>query len=345
MLKILKWMMDSFVDQEGHRALWNMIFVAAIVVTVCLFVYKADYTGTTYDESLTFLRFCDSIHTARHNFETPNNHVLNSIFIFFAKKLFAHYEQYIRVFPMLSGLIFFMGIAYIVRKIIASPAMQVAAIILIYYLPYVFNYLFMARGYTYGLSGIVLYIMLVFYLLDHPIAFRFWPIPVILFSLLNFYVLGSMLSGIYIMVLLNGLFVLFFSSRIYKDRTNWFFSSVLNAVAIAVLSGLLIYLFYRPILPQVMDIHNSKYLARTIKAWKGWPSLGRFSERLLCRQFYNVRTWGRHLYYPCLALISVSIVTYVVGFARAVKGRFWGRFLKENGKGFFFWYLWFCYIF
>lgn len=333
MLTVLKTIKNVLVHQDRYRVFWNVLFYAVIAVTICLFVYKADYTGTTYDESLSFTRFCDSIYTARHTFDTPNNHVLNSIYVFFSGKLFRFYEQYIRIFPMLSGVLFFAGIAYIVKKLFTSPAFQAAAILLIFSVPYIFNFLFMARGYTYGLSGTVLYIALLFYLVDHPIEFRYWPVPVILFSVLNFYVLGAMLSGIYIMFFLNGLFVLLFSSAIYKKPIHWFLSAVLHAGGIALLSGAALYLLYRPILTEVMHIYDSPFLASTIKAWKGWPSFPGFFSRLLHLQVFDVNTWAVYLYYICLVLIGVGFVSYVMDWVKAIKRRYAGAFYLENRKG------------
>jgi len=321
-------------NSHNHR-LWNILFYVVIIVTIGLFLYKADYTGTTYDESMTFMRYCDSIHTARHVYDNPNNHVLNSIYTFFASKLFRFYEQYIRIFPMLSGVVFFVGIAYIVKKLVMLPAYQVASLLLVYFVPYTFNFLFMARGYTYALSGMVLYIVLVFYLLDHPIGFRCWPVPVLLFSLINFYVLGAMLGGIYVMICINALFVLLLSPDIYKGKTSRLLTTALHGIIIVLLTGLSLYLLYRPILNEILHIYESPYLASKINAWKGWPSFSEFFAKILSTQVFEVSSWGRYLFYVYVLLLAAGIITCTAGCIKAVRKRAGSVFFTEHRKGLF----------
>ncbi|RKY05827.1 MAG: hypothetical protein DRP65_12585, partial [Planctomycetota bacterium] len=188
-------MPDDF--SKSARRVCFLLFLAVLLCTVGLKIYKADRTGIIYDESLTFQRYCDSVHTALTSFDpdsasSTNNHLLNSIFIHYARRWFGFYEHFIRIPSLLAGIVFSLAAAYIIYKTIDSGPMRVVSLAMVLLVPFVFDYSYLARGYAFGLAGIYAEIAFVLWLLEHKMPLRFWPIVAVVISALNFLAFGSM---------------------------------------------------------------------------------------------------------------------------------------------------------
>ncbi len=296
---------DFLMEDTKERRICRYLLFLVLAVTILSFIYKAHYTGVAYDEAMTFRDYCGSVHEARHNFKSTNNHVLNSVLIHFAHQLFGDYEHFIRIFPMLSGVLFFLAMVYLLTRMLRCPWLWVLGLVLIFNVRVVFNYLVMARGYTYGLSAMVLYCVVVFYFLRRPVAFKRCWIPIILLSALNFLALGSMLSAVFVMISLNAVFVLLFCPMLYRQAVSKIKAIVIHAVSIASLSGLMLLLFYRPILGDVLHADQNKYVADIVKSWKGWPSYTKYLNRLLNHQIFSadaVGSWLAQIFYVLLAI-------------------------------------------
>ena len=150
-------------------------------------------------------------------FTTTNNHVLNSVLMYYAHKYFSFYEHFIRIPSLSAGIMFSLSIAYVVYKTVRSRALQVAALALVSLVPFVFNYSFLARGYSFALAGIFAEIAFVLWLFDHKIKFRYWPIPVVVISLMNFLAFGAMLSSILLLAAFNITFILLYSPKAFSN--------------------------------------------------------------------------------------------------------------------------------
>ncbi|MCP4711197.1 MAG: hypothetical protein GY869_21465 [Planctomycetes bacterium] len=236
------------------------IFFAAglillLTATITLKIFKSDYAGITYDESMSSYYFGADVDKALNpttisNKVVPitNNHVLNSIFMNIAGKLFPWYEHYIRIPSLAAGIIFSCALAYIVHRLICFRWLRLVLFTWISLVPFVFDYSYMARGYAFALLAIFGQFALVLWWLKHKIHFRFWLLPVLSISLLNFLAFGAMLSSLFYLAAFNMVFVLFFSWKIFDEspKPKWnspilmTISFLLGALLITIVS-LLIY--------------------------------------------------------------------------------------------------------
>lgn len=295
----------------------------------------ADYTGVEFDEMTSWQRFSSSIHEARHDYHSTNNHVLNSIFIHLASRFFGGYEHYIRIFPMLSGILFFAATLYVIKNLFDGLLLQVACLLFVYSIRFNFFYLAVARGYGFGLSAMMLYIACVFFFMNHPIRFKVWYIPPLLLSVINFYSIGAMISSMFSMAAVNAVFVFFFSFMIYRDRKNKTLPILLNLFTIFIVSGILLYLFYRPILGRILNVNENRYVAGIAASWRGWSSFGPFIYQLLVEQvFYTGGGW-KWLMRLFLFAAAVGAFLEMVKLARAKRFKQFYKRLYENHFGLF----------
>ena len=198
--------------------------ILLLTATIALKIFKADYAGVTYDESMSSIYFGVEVDKALHpttisNKVVPitNNHILNSLFMNFAGKLFPWYEHYIRLPSLLAGILFSCALAYIVHRVIHFRWLRLALFALISLVPFIFDYSYMARGYAFALTALLGQFALVLWWLKHKIHFRFWLLPALSISLLNFLAFGAMLSSLFYLIAFNLVFVLFFSWRIFAE--------------------------------------------------------------------------------------------------------------------------------
>ena len=199
--------------------------ILLLLTTCALKIFKSDYTGITYDEAMSSYYFGADVDKALNpttitNKVVPitNNHILNSIFMNFAGKLFPSYEHYIRIPSLAAGILFSCALAYIVHRVIYFRWLRWVLFAWISLIPYVFDYSYMARGYAFALMALFGQFALVLWWLKHKIPFRFWLLPVLSISLLNFLAFGAMLSSLFYLLAFNAVFVLFFAGKIF-DQT------------------------------------------------------------------------------------------------------------------------------
>ena len=324
-----------FLEKERIDAFWHLAFILAFAVIFACMVFKANYVGTHHDESYTCFKFSKDIHTARHSYSSTNNHVLNSILMCFARKMFGDYVHYVRIFPLLSALLFFVSIAYIIKKVIKSPALQTASLILIFTLSVHFEYLYIARGYTFGLSAMAFYVAAVFFLMSRPAAFKRWWIVAAGLSFINFYSLGAMLSAALCMFSLNAVFILFYSAAVYKDPRSRIVSIILHGCLIAAISGLLLYLFYRPILSDILNIEQNKYIKDIAAGWAGWRSFVPFIRELLIDTVFNRGDAGAFWWFVFFAAALAGLAAVCARAVRAIRFGNRAAFIDSERFGLF----------
>ena len=322
-------------EKSFENKICRHLLILVLVGTIVSFVYKAHYTGTSYDESMTFRDYCSSVHEARHNFKSTNNHVLNSILIRFAYHLSPQYEQFIRIFPMLSGVLFFLSMTFVITRMMHCRWLWVFGLIMVFCVRSVFNYLVMARGYTYGLSAMAMYLAVVFYFMQRPLSFKHGWVPVVLLSLLNFIALGAMISTVFLMIATNTVFVLFFCPMLYKETVVKIKVIVIHAVSIASLSGILLFLFYRPILGDILHADQNSYVVRITNSWKGWASYTKFINDLLNHQIFNASGLGGWLGGIFFILLAGLMILNIARIIRLFRYKQWGAYFKEHKYGFF----------
>lgn len=326
---------DGFLG-PGRKVLFVLFFVV-LLSTIGLKIYKADRAGISYDESLTFQRYCDSVHTALTSFDpadasSTNNHVLNSIFIHYAQKCFSFYEHFIRIPSLLAGVMFSLALAYIIYKTIHSGAMRVASLALVSLVPFVFDYSYLARGYSFGLAGIYVEIAFVLWLLDHKIKLRYWPIPVVVISLMNFLAFGSMMSSMITLAGFNAVFILLYAPKIFRDASNKLKPVILNLVSISVLTCASLFFLYRAIYKNIL---GGRAIVKINKGWKGWPSLVDYLHNLLVRKVFGPSdTLGAIIFWAAIGLLAVGIVFGIYKFRKAIKARLWPEYVIDSPASF-----------
>ena len=227
------------------RRMFITMLLAVLLTAVALRIYKAHHTGIIYDEAGTYRDFSHSISDALTKYNSPNNHVINSIAIHFAAKPFGSYEHFIRIPAVFSSLMFLAATAYIICKTIDSGLLRLGLVAVISLNYYVFDLSILARGFAIALGVIYTGMGLALYLLDRPIKYRWWFVPILLLVITNFLAVGSMLATVFLLVGLNVVAVCF-SARFFSNAPNRRNPTLLTGICVPVLSaGALLLLFWR----------------------------------------------------------------------------------------------------
>lgn len=327
---------DGF-SEPGQKVFFVLFFVV-LLATIGLKIYKADRAGIIYDESLTFQRYCDSVHTALTSFDpadasSTNNHVLNSIFIHYAQKCFSFYEHFIRIPSLLAGVMFSLALAYIIYKTIHSGAMRVVSLAMVSLVPFVFDYSYLARGYAFGLAGLYAEIAFVLWLLEHKMPLRWWPIPAVVISLMNFLAFGSMLSSMITLAGFNAVFILLYAPEIFRDVSNRLKPVILNLVSISVLTCASLFFLYRAI---YKNIPGSWAMIKVNRGWKGWPSFVEYLRNLLVHKVFGPGdSIGMIIFWAAIGLLAVGMVFGIYKFCKAIKAGVWLEYVKLDSPATF----------
>ncbi len=322
---------NNFVSKSTRvpsQNIFILLFFLILFGSIGLKIYKACHSGIIFEEWMNSIAFGGSLGTAIGNFSTTNNHVLNSIFMHYAQKFFSSFEHFIRIPSVLAGVLFSLSMAYIIYKTIASNALRAACLALVSLVPLVFDFSYLARGYAFALGGIYAAIAFVLWLLEHKIKFRYWMIPVLVISLTNLFTLGSMLSCLLLSLALNIVYVLFFSSKIYKDKASNLKLIILNAVSIFLVSFTFLFLLYRKIYTQIF---HSPIIDWQNKIWKEWPSFVDYLHTLLIRKVFRLDDGVSYIiFYVIAGLFITSFIFYIYRLFISIKIGAWREYLKVD---------------
>ena len=327
---------DGFL--EPGRKIFVFLFFVVLLSCVGLRIYKADRAGISYDESLTFQRYGGSVEAALTMFDprdasSTNNHVLNSIFIHYAQKFFGSYEHFIRIPSLTAGIIFSLAMAYIIYKTIQSRSIRIVSLAMILLVPFVFDYSYLARGYSFALAGIFAEVAFVIWLLEHKIKFRWWPIVAVVISAMNFLAFGSMLSSMITLAGFNLTFILIYSPRIFRDARSRLKAVILNLVSISALTCASVFFLYQAIYKNILGSWAMKKINR---GWKGWPSFVEYIRNLLVgRVFGPTGVLGTIIFWTAIVLIVVGVVIYIYKLRKAIKARLWHEYVKIDSPASF----------
>ena len=173
-----------------RASLAGLAFLALLLLMLALKTYKTHHAGLIYDEAANARRYANSVHQALTAFDRPGNHILNSIFVYYARRLFPSYEHSIRIPSLLAGLIFSLASACLLWRLIASWPLRLLALPFLNLVPSVFDYSFLARGYAFALPAFLLQILCVLHCLDRPVRFRYAPLVLLILAALNFLITG-----------------------------------------------------------------------------------------------------------------------------------------------------------
>ncbi len=310
--------------------LYVVLFLAVLLFSITMLIYQADYTGTSHDESKSFFRYSKDIHTATHKFNSTNNHVLNSIFMHYAYNMFRSYEQYIRVPSTGAGIMFMLAISYVISKTVRSKPLRLVSVLLLCFSTSYYNYLFMARGYSYALMSLAVYIAVVLFLLNHRVKFRCWPVVAIVLSILNFLAVGALLSSVLVMCAINGVFVLFYSAKIFQNISGKVKPMIVMFLSILGTTAVMLHLLFHNIYRNIFSLENNYDLVGLVNKWDGWPSLALHLRHLLIRRvFLPVTVTGKTVFYLILAIICVSMLFYIYRFLQSFRSGKFGDYFHS----------------
>jgi hypothetical protein len=322
---------DSESSLSRRRGVFIALFFLVLLFSVGLKIYKADHAGIIFDERANFALFGGSLDRALNVFTTTNNHVLNSVSMYYAHKYFSSYEHFIRIPSLLTGIMFSLSMAYIIYKTIRSHMLKVCGLALVSLVPFVFNYSFLARGYSFALAGIFIEIAFVLWLFDHKIRFRYWPIPVVVISLMNFLAFGAMLSSILLLVAFNITFALLYSPKVFRNAPSKLIVIVVNLVGIFMVSFVLLFGLYRNI---YKDILNNPVLKEVSTRMRGWPSFTGYLHNILIRKVFRLNsTFATVILYAVVCLLIMAVVFHLYRFFKAVKAHRRQEYLKAAEPG------------
>ncbi len=350
-------------ESSFARKSFIVVFLLVVVFAIGFRIYKANFAGIIYDERANFRIFAGNLNAATKVYTTTNNHVLNSVFMYYAHKYFATYEHFIRIPSLIASILFVLSLAYIIHKTVLSKPLQIASFTFISLIPQVVDYSFLARGYAFGLAGIFIQVALIIWLMDNKIKRPLWLLPVIIISLMNFLAFGAILSSALLLAAINFAFIFIFSNSIYRPKTlipntinhapkshkrrkkrktpkpvtevnkvslfdkKWF-PPILNLVSITILSLAMIGMLYRHI---YKDVFNNPVLKGISKRMAGWPNFVEFLDLILIKIVLKPYTLpGTIILIVISILLLAAIAFHAYTFFRSIKQNKWRDRLSLN---------------
>lgn len=328
---------------QRNQKIFAFIFSSILVSILVLKIYKAHYTGVIYDEAMTQRYFGSDIDKALHpttitnpNVPLTNNHVLNSIFIYYAHQIFGSYEHFIRIPSLAAGIIFSLALAYIICKTVRSYVLRTASLLLISLTPFVFDYSFLARGYAFVLAAIFVQMALALCLLDHKINFQSWLLPVLIIliiSTLNFLAFGALFSSIIYLTAFNLTFILFCSPRIFRNPLPFWKPAILMGASIFLVSLASVYLLYHGMYEDVISGEAFKEIG---SRWRGWSSFTDLLYNLLVVKVYKTTSTGGVIILGAVVLlVAVGIGYHIHNFRSAVKKGLTRKYFRQDNPALF----------
>ncbi|MCK5174105.1 MAG: hypothetical protein KAR47_11995 [Planctomycetes bacterium] len=320
-------------DLSGQQQkLFMLAFVLTLLLIIGLRIFKADHTGLYFDEARTYRSYTTSIHKALTGYRTSNNHVLNSIFIYYSHKLFGSYEHYIRIPSMLAGTMFSLSLAYIICKTIRSRILRIGTLAMSSLVPFVFMFSFLARGYAYILAVVFTQIAFVLLLYEHKIRYRYWPVVAVVISMLNFIAAGTMITSVLILAAFNLVFVLAYSYRIFKDPPGKLKTIFVTGTSILLTSAVSILWLYRHLYARILEFTGEQNLSDGVSGWDGWSSLLIFFRQLLIdKVFKEGDREGAIFLYALLSLLGIALAFGIYRFSREFKAGRWRMYFADRG--------------
>jgi hypothetical protein len=291
----------------GAGVFWGVVFAGVLLFAIGFRIYKAHDTGILYDEVWTYEEFATDLHTALTNYDSTNNHILNSVFIVLTQKLFGGYEHYLRIPAVLFGILFCCAVAAILYQTVQSRLLRAVALLLILMNWFVSDLTYLGRGYAIALGTTFAGIAMLLYLHSDkgkPASRRWW-VAVFLIGM-NFLAVGSMLSSLSIVASINliyGAWLIMDSARQSKKAVV---ESLVRLGAIAGGSILALFWLYYPVLSKIRE------QSKAFKVEPFWAYLGRVLwEPLIFLDFSRIQ-FNMLIYRVSVIMAVVSVVIWMV---------------------------------
>jgi hypothetical protein len=171
--------------KPGRIEIFPLVTLALIGVAALIFRLVPLQDGMNHDESYTFVVFgSTSLFNIVTNYQLPNNHILNSVLIFFSTRLLGNQPWAVRLPALTAGLLL-VPATYALAKSMYDKYTALLAALLVAVLPGTIMYATSGRGYTLVALFTVLTLWLAIYLRSVKNLFA-WSL-LVLFSALGFY--------------------------------------------------------------------------------------------------------------------------------------------------------------
>ena len=226
-------------QERGER----LALAGMLLVLLLAFVYRLQTLNgvMTHDEAYTFVEFSSgSLFNVLTNYHLPNNHILNSLFIHIATRLFGMQPWIVRLPALTAGLLL-IPVTFFLARALYDRYTALAACLLVAVLPGAILYSTSGRGYSLVALFTLLSLWLAHSLLRAKNLFA-WSL-LVLCGALGFYAVPVFLfpfGVVYAWLLLEGLAT---SPGGYRSRAEYLACWFLAGTATAVL----VLLFYTPV--------------------------------------------------------------------------------------------------
>ena len=165
---------------------------------------KAHFSGVVHDEAYTVDHFTASLYRVWAVYTAPNNHLFNSLLVYYATEIFPGYEHSLRLPAIVSSAVALLCWGGIVHGTIADRPVRFATFAFLALNFYFFDLMVLARGYTFAQSAMLFFVYLMVRYLRGRVALA--PLLVLL-PLCNIVALGSVLTHALVMAPLNAVFL------------------------------------------------------------------------------------------------------------------------------------------
>ncbi|MCG6553254.1 MAG: hypothetical protein L7F77_13095, partial [Candidatus Magnetominusculus sp. LBB02] len=201
---------DSAPNSWSDGRLYAGLFAFVVIFAIVLRIYKAYYTGIIYDEALTYFRFAKDFKSAFSNYSSTNNHLLNSVFIHISVAVFGQRGSFlgipaIRLPAVFFGIVYTIAISAVIAVTLRDRLLKILILTSCLFNHFIFDLTILARGYAIGMGAVYLELLLIV-LYPRHLKGRDKSM-VIAMSVLNFMVIGGMLTSVYTIIPLNVVFL------------------------------------------------------------------------------------------------------------------------------------------
>jgi len=193
----------AYANPLMSRRIASALLVSIALAAIVLRAAKAHTTGILYDEAVTWFTYASSLEAALTRYDSTNNHLLNSIAIWAAHGLFGGYEHFIRIPSMLASVGFVLACAYASTRIISDRWLRLPVLAVILFHFFVFDMSYLARGYSFALAASLGALAFTLWLETRPASRGLLWLTACVMALCNFVALGSMLTSVLAMLVLN----------------------------------------------------------------------------------------------------------------------------------------------
>ncbi len=305
-----------------------------IMAATVIFRLVRIYDGMTHDESYTFMVFSSSsLFNALSNYHLPNNHVLNSLLIFFSTRIFGIQPWAVRLPALLAGLLLIPATYALAKSMYDRYAALISAL-LVAILPGAILYSTSARGYSMVALFTILTLWLANYLRRTKNLFAWFLL--VLFSALGFYSVpvflfpfGMVFAWLFFENLVSNPGV--YDSKVVFIK-YWLLAGLATAVLVLILySPIFLYsgadkVFANPfVTPEGWIGYFPSIPGHLLTAWREWTggispvwTYGLILGFLLSLVFHRRLTWQRFPLHLAL-LIWIAVLILVQRPARLTK--------------------------